>query len=609
MPAQGVRTPAANVVDAATAATAPAAGPATPRLLGRVRTLRKLRLPGWATATIGVVSLVLAVGLVARSVDGEALQSSWRAVVSQPARTAFALLAFAVAFGLRSVIWVRVLPGLRFRDAMAALHVSLGANHVLPLRLGEPIRVLSVARRTSVSIDAATASTLALRSADIIAVAIIGLVLGPKVFVDLVGPWGWAVFGVVAGVGAGGLVWLVRIRGRVAVRLPGPLVAIGSIAAWTCEALLVWQCAQFAGIDLAFRDAVLVTTAAVAAQTVAIAPSGIGTYEAASMAAYAALGFDPSLGLVAAITAHALKTVYSLVTGAAAAIWPTPSLLGRIRLPRRPHAVDVAAVPAATAVGVAADGGPAPVVLFLPAHDEEASVGAVVRRAPAAVCGHPVEVVVIDDGSRDATAQHAEAAGATVVRMGENQGLGAAVRRGLQHATSRGAIVVAFCDADGEYAPEELERLARPILDGDADYVVGSRFAGTIHSMRPHRRVGNVVLTKGLSFVARRALTDGQSGYRALSGAAASTADVAHDFNYAQVLTLDLLAKGYRYREVPISYSFRTQGRSFIRLGSYLRAVIPAVYRVVNRSVLDDVAPERFARRAPALAVEASTGS
>ena len=55
-----------------------------------------------------------------------------------------------------------------------------------------------------------------------------------------------------------------------------------------------------------------------------------------------------------------------------------------------------------------------------------------------------------------------------------------------------------------------------------------------------------------------------------------------HDFNYAQVLTLDLLGKGHRYAEVPITYAFRTEGRSFVRLGRYLRAVLPAVYRELN---------------------------
>jgi hypothetical protein len=102
--------------------------------------------------------------------------------------------------------------------------------------------------------------------------------------------------------------------------------------------------------------------------------------------------------------------------------------------------------------------------------------------------------------------------------------------------------------------------------------------------MHPHRRLGNHLLTVGLRAVAGEPITDGQSGYRALSSRAAAVAEIAHDYNYAQVLTLDLLGRGFRYREVPITYSFREGGRSFVRLGRYLRAVGPAVWRLVQAS-------------------------
>lgn len=221
-----------------------------------------------------------------------------------------------------------------------------------------------------------------------------------------------------------------------------------------------------------------------------------------------------------------------------------------------------------------------PIVLFFPAYDEEHTVGSVIARVPTEVCGYPVEIVVIDDGSTDATALVAQQAGAHVVVMPENRGLGAAVRTGLHHAVDTfSPVAVAFADADGEYAPEELARLIEPIIAGEADYVVGSRFRGEIGRMLPARRFGNHALTTGLRFVARVPLTDGQSGFRALSASAASHADIIHDYNYAQVLTLDLLSKGFRYAEVPISYSFRTRGSSFVRPLTYLRHVIPAVAR------------------------------
>ena len=236
---------------------------------------------------------------------------------------------------------------------------------------------------------------------------------------------------------------------------------------------------------------------------------------------------------------------------------------------------------------------PGTVVVFLPAHDEEATVAALVGRAPTAVAGQPVTVVVVDDGSTDGTAAAAAAAGATVLSLGRNRGLGAAVREGLALAVAGGAAAVAFLDADGEYAPEELATVVGPVLAGTADYVVGSRFAGNgeghglRRAMRLHRWVGNRVLTAWVRRMVRRYgvrdLTDGQSGYRALSREAAAAAEIVHDFNYAQVLTLDLLAKGFRYAEVPISYRFRRHGQSFVTLGTYLRRVVPAV-RIERRS-------------------------
>jgi glycosyltransferase involved in cell wall biosynthesis len=264
------------------------------------------------------------------------------------------------------------------------------------------------------------------------------------------------------------------------------------------------------------------------------------------------------------------------------------------------------APPATPVPGPAA--GPGPVVLFLPAHDEEATVAAVVRRVPQLVHGRRVECLVVDDGSGDRTAELAAAAGAMVLGTGANRGLGAAVRTGLAAAVRRGAAAVAFCDADDEYDPQELDRLVAPILEGRADYVVGSRFAGEIRRMLPHRRVGNRLLTRLLGWVARAPIGDAQSGYRALSWAAAADAELVHD--YAQVLTLDLLAKGYRYLEVPVGYRFRSAGRSFVRPLTYLRRVVPAVWRELNPPVPDPAAaPVVLAAMEPASALQCGSGA
>lgn len=558
--------------------------PATPAPPAERAARRRLGSSPWSFALGGAVFAVAAI-VVARAVDVDALRASGSAMAERPVVVVAALAVFGAAFVLRALAWQRVLPDLPFGQSLAGIHLAFGANHVLPLRLGEPLRIVSVVRRADVPLAAATSSTVALRAADIAAIVLLGVVVGPAVVVDLLGMWAWAVLAAVLTVGAVGVWWLRRTAraGATPIRLPGPAVAGLTVGAWLAESVLTWQASHWAGLDLTYAQAVVVTAVAVGAQVAAIAPSGFGTYEAAAVAAYVALGFDAGAGLAAALMVHALTTAYSLVVGAVAVVAPAPGLLGRLRLPATADGMDPGT--AGSRAAADPDGPPSatrPVVLFLPAHDEEATVADVVRRAPATIAGHPVEVLVIDDGSSDATAVRARDAGAFVVPVARNEGLGAAVRRGFAEATRRGAVASAFCDADGEYDPAELERLVAPILAGEADYVVGSRFAGGPRRMLPHRSFGNRVLTVAVSVVSRRRITDGQSGYRALSAEATAAAEVIHDFNYAQVLTLDLLAKGYRYAEVPITYAFREHGRSFIRLGRYLRNVVPAVYAELN---------------------------
>lgn len=526
----------------------------------------------WALA-VAVVVTALAAIVVGRTVDADALGAAARSVASAPGPLVLALTMYAAAFALRGWAWHRVVPAVPMGHAVAGIHVALLGNHVLPFRLGEPLRVTSVVRRAGVDPQLAVASTVALRGADLAGLAALAAVLGLGVVTDVSGAGALLLVGLSVGLAVVGGTWLRRLHrsGRAQVRVPGPHVVAAIVGAWALEAGVMWAAARSVGVALTIPEAILVTTVTVAAQVAAIAPGGFGTYEAAGTAVLVVLGVPAGTGLAIALTAHAIKTAYSIAAGAVALGWPAPSMLGRWRLPRRRP------VRAPDPVGAG------PVVLFLPAHDEEASVGDVVRRVPPSVCGRPVRCLVVDDGSSDATAAVATAAGAEVVSVSPNRGLGAAVRRGLSEAVDRGAAVVAFCDADGEYAPEELETLVAPVLAGEADYVIGSRFTGEIRRMLPHRRLGNIVLTAWTRWVSREPLTDGQSGYRVLSRAAATEAHLEHDFNYAQVLTLDLLARGFRYAEVPIGYAFRQQGRSFVRLGRYLRRVVPAVWRVVNR--------------------------
>lgn len=219
------------------------------------------------------------------------------------------------------------------------------------------------------------------------------------------------------------------------------------------------------------------------------------------------------------------------------------------------------------------------IAVVVPAKDEEATIGRLLDRISAVeVPGYELKTFVVDDGSKDRTAELAQEKGAIVVRHPENLGLGAAVRTGLRTAVEAGAEAVAYLDADLEYYPEDIPRLLEPIFTDSADYVLGSRFRGGVRGMRLYRRLGNYSFTALQVLLTRTWITDGQTGMRAFSRDAAEGAEIIHDYNYAQVLTLNLLRKGFRMEEVGIRYNVREYGDSFIRW-SYPAKVLPAIWR------------------------------
>ena len=202
--------------------------------------------------------------------------------------------------------------------------------------------------------------------------------------------------------------------------------------------------------------------------------------------------------------------------------------------------------------------------MIIPAHNEVENLPETLSRIPQESLGD-TRVIVVDDGSTDGTAEAARANGAhLVVSHSVNRGLGAALRTGLEAAREMDVRAAVYLDADGEYPPEQIPRLLEPIEGGGADYVLGSRYLGSREYQTPLRRMGNMFFTAMLSLAAGRSISDGQTGFRAFSRHALDRAEIIHDYNYAQVLALDLLKKGMRLREVPIDYRRRRKGRSFI---------------------------------------------
>ena len=150
-----------------------------------------------------------------------------------------------------------------------------------------------------------------------------------------------------------------------------------------------------------------------------------------------------------------------------------------------------------------------------PAWNEGERIARVVRAVPR----DAVDVVlVVDDGSTDDSAQHAESAGAVVIRQGTNRGVGAAVRSAIDYAIANSFDVIVIVSGGGKTPPEQIPRLLGPIINGDAELVQGSRYkeGGEFLRMPLRRRLGTRAYTLLFSLFCGRRVTDASSGFRAM---------------------------------------------------------------------------------------------
>ena len=191
--------------------------------------------------------------------------------------------------------------------------------------------------------------------------------------------------------------------------------------------------------------------------------------------------------------------------------------------------------------------------LVIAAYREEAVIADVVR--PLVETGY--SVVVVDDGSPDHTAERARGAGADIVRHAINRGQGAALQSGLRYALGRGARILVTFDADGQHSAADIPRLVRPIAEGTADIVLGSRFLEHASTVPIARRIllrGAVAFTGVMSGVR---LTDAHNGLRALSRRAAEKIDLQLDRMAHASEIIDQLARtGYPLVEVSVAVQY-----------------------------------------------------
>jgi hypothetical protein len=204
----------------------------------------------------------------------------------------------------------------------------------------------------------------------------------------------------------------------------------------------------------------------------------------------------------------------------------------------------------------------APLVVVVAAYNEAGGIGPVLENMPKTCAGLPVDVLVVVDGAQDDTAEIAAAAGAYVCNAATNRGQGAALRLGYQLAAQGGAQYVVTTDADGQYDNSELDVLMRPILEGKADFVTGSRRLGQEDADSHLRWLGVRVFAVLASILTRRRLTDTSFGFRAMRAALACSVTLREPQYQSSELLLGVLASGARVVELPMTMRRRGDGTS-----------------------------------------------
>lgn len=225
------------------------------------------------------------------------------------------------------------------------------------------------------------------------------------------------------------------------------------------------------------------------------------------------------------------------------------------------------------------------VLLVAPACNEQAKIGEVIRRVPLHVVD---KVLVVDDGSTDATARVARDAGASVLSLGSIRGVGFAIRAGFDLARSEGFDVTVVIAGNNKDCPEEIPRLLDPVCDANCDFVMGARYArGGRHGgdMPLYRRIATRLHPMLIGLLCGRRITESTNGFRAIRTSMLSDPRINLDqrwlngYELEVYLLIKTLKLGFKYAEVPCTKIYppkkigQTKMRPFVDWWKMLRPI------------------------------------
>ena len=197
-------------------------------------------------------------------------------------------------------------------------------------------------------------------------------------------------------------------------------------------------------------------------------------------------------------------------------------------------------------------------IVCIPAYNEEKTIDDIVKRS----LNFVDKVIVCDDGSQDFTSKRAEQSGAVIIKHEKNKGKGAAFKSLFNYAKKINADIMVTIDGDGQFLPEEINKLINPIIEKNVDVVIGNRHDSN-KEMPAYRQAGNKMLDKITQLASNLPFNDTQSGFRAYSKKAIESINFFTDgFGVDSEIIVDASNKGLKISEEKITVLYNTQGKT-----------------------------------------------
>jgi len=197
-------------------------------------------------------------------------------------------------------------------------------------------------------------------------------------------------------------------------------------------------------------------------------------------------------------------------------------------------------------------------VILIPAYNEEKTIADCIKSIDTSFPKiNEIEIIVIDDGSSDKTAELARDCGAVVYSFTHNQGLAKAISYGFSKAQERKTDLLVILDADNQYDPKEIPLLLEPILEKKADVVLGDRQIMKLDHMPLQKKIGNKLSSRIVSKLMGQRINDSQTGFRAFNLDALNILHIFSEYTYTQETLLQAKYKGLKILEVPVAFRRR----------------------------------------------------